>query len=522
MPACPTESTLLAYAEGTVAPGMRATVEGHLSQCEECRVLVSTLVRASRDVPQGTAHADTELASPVTALSVLPGPGERILGKYRILGLLGQGGMGVVCSAEHEQLKDRVAIKFLRPEAIAAPGAAARFLREARACVRIKSPHVARVSDTGTTDAGLPYMVMEFLEGEDLARRVQRAGALPVALAVTLLLQTTEALAEAHALGIVHRDLKPANLFVTQRLDGSPCIKVLDFGISKTLGFGSTGGQLTSENTLMGSPSYMSPEQLRSTRDVDARTDIWSLGVVLHELLSGHLPFGAQSTAELCVKIMTTAPPPLGAVRPDVPQGLAAIVLRCLEKDPAHRFPSVGELALALGAFGSAEDQLIATRVARVTAAHGGSAHPSRPPAPSNAPRASAAPAPASTKGRGLLLPVASAVVGAAVVAGLVLHFAPSSASRDRTQGLVAPPASTPLASLSPQSAAPSAPPISLLASAGPLQSPPIASSSPAASSPATVTRPAQGTARRPAPAPAPAPAPNPAPHDPSGMSDRK
>src|SRR6478752_9937760 len=193
--------------------------------------------------------------------------GQILAGKFRIERVLGQGGMGVVVAATHLQLDERVALKFLLPDALANPEAVERFAREARAAVKIKSEHVARVSDVGTLESGSPYMVMEYLQGEDLASWVRRNGAMPVPDAIEFLLQACEAIAEAHALGIVHRDLKPANLFVTRRVDGSPCIKVLDFGISKLTAAGADQG-ITQTASLLGSPLYMSPEQLAAARDV--------------------------------------------------------------------------------------------------------------------------------------------------------------------------------------------------------------------------------------------------------------
>ncbi|HEY3664483.1 MAG TPA: serine/threonine-protein kinase, partial [Polyangiaceae bacterium] len=209
--------------------------------------------------------------------------GDVLAGKFRIERVLGQGAMGVVVAATHIQLDERVALKFLLPEALANADAVARFAREARAAVKIKSEHVVRVSDVGTLESGSPYMVMEYLQGQDLSEWMTNHGTLNVSDAVEFLLQACEALAEAHALGIVHRDLKPANLFVTARRDGTPCIKVLDFGISKFTAPGSNLN-MTKTSTIMGSPLYMSPEQLSSTRTVDARTDIWALGVILFEL----------------------------------------------------------------------------------------------------------------------------------------------------------------------------------------------------------------------------------------------
>jgi eukaryotic-like serine/threonine-protein kinase len=298
--------------------------------------------------------------------------GDVLAGKFRIERILGQGGMGVVVAATHIQLDERVALKFLLPEALSNAEAVARFAREARAAVKIKSEHVARVSDVGTLDSGSPYMVMEYLQGQDLSDWVRDRGAMPVADAVEFVLQACEALAEAHVLGIVHRDLKPANLFVTMRADGTPCIKVLDFGISKFTAPGSSSDMgMTKTAAVMGSPLYMSPEQMSSTRDVDARTDIWAIGVILYEIISGHVPFEAETMPQLCGMILQEAPPSLRSLRPDVPVGLEAVVLRCLAKDRAARFASVAELAVALAPFGPPSAGRSAERIQRVLRASG-------------------------------------------------------------------------------------------------------------------------------------------------------
>ncbi|MEI9949592.1 MAG: serine/threonine-protein kinase [Pseudomonadota bacterium] len=203
-----------------------------------------------------------------------------------------------------------MALKFLLPDALGNPEAVERFAREARAAVKIKSEHVARVSDVGTLENGSPYMVMEYLHGEDLAAWVRRSGAMAVPEAIEFLLQAGEAIAEAHALGIVHRDLKPANLFVTRRVDGSACIKVLDFGISKLTVPGAPDMGMTRTSAVMGSPLYMSPEQMSSSRNVDMRSDIWALGVILYEILTGRVPFEAETMPQLCGMILQdpTAP----------------------------------------------------------------------------------------------------------------------------------------------------------------------------------------------------------------------
>jgi len=298
--------------------------------------------------------------------------GQILAGKFRIERVLGQGGMGVVVAATHLQLDERVALKFLLPDALSNPEAVERFAREARAAVKIKSEHVARVSDVGTLESGSPYMVMEYLEGQDLAAFVHAGGAMAVPAAVEFVLQACEAIGEAHALGIVHRDLKPANLFVTRRVDGSPCVKVLDFGISKLTAPG--GGPdlgMTKTSSVMGSPLYMSPEQMSSTRNVDMRTDIWALGVILYEILTGRVPFEAETMPQLCGMILQDPPRPLRDLRPDLPDVLQAVIFRCLEKSRDRRFANVADLAAALAPFGAPSAQRSADRISRVLRAAG-------------------------------------------------------------------------------------------------------------------------------------------------------
>jgi len=294
--------------------------------------------------------------------------GQLIAGKYRIEQTLGRGGMGVVMAALHEQLNQRVALKFLTDNAYQQPEAVARFVREARAAVQIQSEHVARVMDVGTLDSGAPYMVMEYLRGRDLKDVSTRRGALAVGEAVDFVLQACDAVAEAHSLGIVHRDLKPSNLFLTERPDGSPMVKVLDFGISKALHPGERGSQMqmTASAAIMGSPQYMSPEQIRSSKNVDARADVWALGTILHELLTGSPAYVADTVPGLLAMIVADPPPPLCAARPDAPAELEAIILRCLEKDRERRYPSVAALARALERFATAETRPLVRRISRV------------------------------------------------------------------------------------------------------------------------------------------------------------
>jgi serine/threonine-protein kinase len=304
--------------------------------------------------------------------------GEVLAGKYRVERLLGSGGMGVVVAAIHVDLGQRVALKFLLPDALANAEASHRFLREARAAVRIESEHVARVLDVGRLENGAPYMVMEYLDGIDLSAHTTGAR-LPLEDAVDFVLQACEAMAVAHACGIVHRDLKPANLFVTKRPDGSPLVKVLDFGISK-ISILDAPAALTNTGAMMGSPLYMSPEQVQSARRVDARTDIWSLGVILFELLTGTTPFEGESLGEVLTAVITTAPKSLRALRPDLPSGLELAVMRALEKPPERRYANVGEFAAALIEFAPARSRVLLDRVSGVMNRAGFSSAPPPPP----------------------------------------------------------------------------------------------------------------------------------------------
>jgi eukaryotic-like serine/threonine-protein kinase len=302
-----------------------------------------------------------------------PREGDVLAGKFRIERVLGIGGMGMVVSAMHIHLDERVAIKFLLPDALSNPEAVARFGREARAAVKIKSEHVARVIDVGALENGAPYMVMELMRGRDLSVVLRDSGPLPVNVAVQYVLQACEALAEAHAIGIVHRDLKPANLFLTARADGSPCIKVLDFGISKVTNVSGSGSDMgmTRTQSIMGSPLYMSPEQMASAKDVDQRADVWAVGCVLYELITGRVPFEAETMPQLCTLILHQEPPHPRSVRPDVPDGVAEAIMRCLRKDRAQRYPNVAALAMDLAGFSPDAGPRSAERISRVLSSSG-------------------------------------------------------------------------------------------------------------------------------------------------------
>jgi len=355
--------------------------------------------------------------------------GEVIAGKYRVDRILGSGGMGIVVAAHHLELDEKVAIKVLLPDMLANSEAVSRFAREARAAVKIKNEHVARVLDVGRLDNGAPYFVMEYLEGVDLRAWLHLRGALDVEQAVEFLLQACEAIAEAHALGIVHRDLKPANLFVVRRADGLLSVKVLDFGISKLMGLGTSGSDMsvTKTSSVIGSPLYMSPEQLQSSRTVDARTDIWSLGIILYELLSGAPPFQGETLTDVCFKIATQQPTPLRTMRPAIPQGIEEIFSKCIEREREKRYGDVAELAAVLMEFAPKRARASVDRITRTIQNAGlSSGYPFQSVAPAVSASSTATHTDASWGGtaaplrqRKIALVVASAV-GTVILAALV------------------------------------------------------------------------------------------------------
>lgn len=280
----------------------------------------------------------------------VPRVGAIVAGKYRIERKLGEGGMGLVVAASHLSLGGQVALKFLTQGDELRQDAVTRFTREAQSVARIKSEHVARVLDMGKLDSGDPFIVMELLEGTDLHKLVRKNGPLPVTDAVEYVLQAAEGVAEAHAMGIVHRDLKPANLFLSHKPDGSPFVRVLDFGIAKNIQAQKEAGDvsLTVGTDVLGSPLYMSPEQIRNPKDVDPRADVWSLGTILYKLLTGRAAFEADNPSASLAMIVMEEPTPLRKFRPDVPPELEAVIHRCLEKKLDRRYQTVDELACAL------------------------------------------------------------------------------------------------------------------------------------------------------------------------------
>ena len=380
--------------------------------------------------------------------------------------------MGVVWSGQNLDLQTRVAIKLLQPRLAEDTTARARFLREARRAASVQGEHCVRIHDVGTDEAQQPYIVMEHLEGETAEGRLER-GKVSVEMAATIMVQLLDALAEAHAKGLVHRDLKPANVFLVDKPGESTWVKVLDFGIAKLavadLDRSASSATLTAPNTLVGSPQYMSPEQLRDSATVDARSDLWACGVMLFELLTGEMPFDSPSIAELFVQIVSGSPRSLASVDAEwIPAPVARLIERCLTKDPGERPQDAHELAAALAPYAQPSARALLPRIAAWCKTE---------------------PVAAPQRGRGIMASGLTLVAAAGVVAFVAASW--------RAPAVVSPaaPATRAAASLEPVIVAPLA--------RGPTSPSPSADASPSASA---APVPAAPSARRPARPPRPAP----------------
>jgi len=394
--------------------------------------------------------------------------GTVIAGKYQVERVLGHGGMGLVVAAQHMHLRQPVALKFLAGEAARDPSVLERFLREARASAQLRGEHVCRVSDVGALDNGAPYIVMELLDGNDLATLLVAHGRLAVPVAVDYILQASVGVAEAHAMGVVHRDLKPANLFLTRRPDGTALIKVLDFGIAKAHDAAVAAPSLTQTQVVLGSPHYMAPEQLRNGRAASVRSDVWSLGVILYELVSGTRPFDGETVTEIALAV-ALQPPPLLTV--SMPKGFQEVLERCLDKDPTKRYAHLGALADALVPFGLPHAREQAAAVARVldvrervtpmalpAANVPATVLPVSSPPTTMRSAASAVDLPQQSGGSRLRSVLISGSVATAIVAAVGIGFLRGD-DRASTRATVAPPPPPPPAAAAPQPEPPPPPP---------------------------------------------------------------
>jgi serine/threonine-protein kinase len=376
---------------------------------------------------------DDDVESQPLPLSV----GSVLDGRFHIERMLGAGGMGYVVLARHVALEERVAIKLLLPGR-ADEDARHRLVREARAAVKIKSDHVVRILDVVNTGPNAPYIVMEHLEGEDLAARLDRAGPLDPAAAAEVIVQACEVVGEAHYRGLAHRDIKPSNIFLVAKPGQPRFVKVLDFGISKVLDGGTE--RLTASNSLLGSPAYAAPEQLRDSRAVDRRCDVWALGVVLYESIVGQLPFSGPTIAEVCMKILEQPPTPPPA-QSAVPERLLAIIDRCLQKEPGQRYDNLAELAIALREF--------APRAADESIVYLSALGPALPELPKESSRASATADTVltaqgqtfDTKEVTKRRPVALAIIGFSAAAGAATFFSAKAMLPSSTVRSESPPA---------------------------------------------------------------------------------
>lgn len=434
---------------------------------------------------------DDALFGDPDALPGLPRKGDVIGGKYRIERVIAVGGMGTILGAEHTELGQRVAIKLMPRRAARSDGAVQRFLREAKTAASIASDHVARVFDVGRLESGAAYMVMEYLEGRTLAEMIFAGGPMPVAEGLDYVLQASVAIAECHARGIVHRDLKPENIMVLEGPGQHGFVKLLDFGISKTdwIQPGTNlRSSLTTTTDVFGTPTHMSPEQVRSTKNVDARTDIWALGVVLYEVLTGLPPFMADSLTALSAMIVGDAPRRPIERRPELPAALDAVVMRCLEKRPEDRPQSVAEFAELLAPFVAGKSLAALERI-RATA--GGAARQPAPRALPPPPRETmAAWGTTATRRERRRSVVLGASFGALLFVMAIVGWA---VVRARAPAPAAAPAPAP----APEPAPSPAPPVASTAAKPPSETPdaapPRASAAPAPRTPKPRPRPAGG-----------------------------
>jgi serine/threonine-protein kinase len=365
---CPTDNEIAEHALDTAHPPSLAR---HLEECQACAAAFAAA--ATLHVPETRPAADRASTADLLAREILRAggaelaalpvagepaagarAGETVDGKYRLARLLGRGGMGEVYEAEHLGTGRCVAVKLVHAKARAPRGAAElRFRREASAAGAIESPHVVAVLDAGRDEAsGDLYLGMERLRGEDLQRLLRREGALRPDVALRIAAQALRGLAKAHEAGVVHRDVKPANLFLARTGEGAVTVKLLDFGIAKVRPEGGYTGGLTATGDVLGSPLYMSPEQMRGSRDVDGRADLWSLGSVLYCALTGRAPYQhVEDALDLALAFSSgDAPPPVRALAPSAPPEAEAIVTRALALDPALRWPTAAAMLSAVEA----------------------------------------------------------------------------------------------------------------------------------------------------------------------------
>lgn len=396
------------------------------------------------------------VGSPDASPKVRVQPGDVLAAKYVIEAVIGRGGSSTVFRARQLGLERSVAVKILDPGEDGAL-ALARAESEAQAAAMLTSHHVVRVFDLGTLpEDDAPYVVLEHLEGADFGALLRRRGPLPANFAVDAMLQACEALAEAHALGIIHRDLKPANLFLTESADGSPFVKVLDFGMARLVDDAPRDPR-AGAGLIVGTPAYMAPEQMRAPDAADARSDVWALGAIFYEFLVGHPPFVGRTLRELYDHVSHDRRPRPSAERPELDRAFDQVVTRCLAVDPAERFASVSDLSWALSTLGADRARESAARIARVVERHSvpppgllvGAAPPPDPPAK---PRASVPPG----WDRRRIVRATCAGAGALFVVGVMTFDLLGLASEPEASEE---PPSTVDATMSPKGAATSAPP---------------------------------------------------------------